>query len=228
MADKGLILMVEDDKELLNANKLLLENEGYSVITAERLSAAWEQLAAHKPDVILLDIMLPDGSGLNFLVELRKTSMIPVLMLTALDSDADVVQGLEVGGDDYLVKPFARSVLLARVGALMRRARATEVMEYGTLKLNMKALAANLNGVDLMLTQKDFSLLRYFTQNENRFITSEQLYEQVWNQPLNENTQAIRSATSRLRSKLAGSGYTIVSVRGKGYCFQKSDDESIF
>lgn len=217
---KSTVLIVEDDRGLLEANRLLLEAEGFEVLVAQRLVKAREWLSVQKPDMIVLDIMLPDGNGIDFLAELRRTSAVPVLILTALDGEGDVVNGLEAGGDDYLTKPFSRSVFLARVHTMLRRARAAEVVKYGPLTFHMQSLSVYLNGADMMLTQRDFALLRFLVQHESRFLSAEYLYEQVWQLPMNQDTQAVRSAASRLRTKLAGSGYTIVSERGKGYCFQ--------
>lgn len=220
MKNKGIILIVEDDVKLLNANSLLLEAEGYEILAAERLSEAREQLAAQKPDMIVLDIMLPDGSGLDFLAELRRTSFIPVLLLTALDTDEDIVKGLEAGGDDYLIKPFSRSVFLARIQTILRRARVAEVAQYGPLTFDMKSLTAYLGGEDMLLTKNDFALLLFLVKNKNSYWKAEDLYKEVWGRAMNENSQAIRSAASRLRAKLTDTDFTIINERKKGYCFQ--------
>jgi DNA-binding response OmpR family regulator len=218
--NKGLVLIVEDDVKLLDANRLLLEAEGYEVTAAKSLSEAGERLAAQKPDIAVLDIMLPDGSGLDFLTELRRQSAVPVLLLTALGTDRDVVKGLEAGGDDYLVKPFSRGVFLARIATLLRRARSADVAEFGSLTFDMKSLTAYRSGVDMLLTKNDFALLLYLVRNENSYMKAEHLYKEVWGKDMNQDSQAIRSAASRLRAKLEGSGHTIVNERKKGYSFR--------
>lgn len=224
----GLILLVEDNEQILRGNERMLKRRGYHVLTAMTLGEAWERLSAsasggkHSVDAIVLDIMLPDGSGLDFMRELRLKSNIPILLLTGLTTPEDVVRGLSDGGDDYLTKPYDFAVLLARVKALLRRAgRLPDVMTKGALKLDIVSGQALLNDCDLLLTQKDFALLLIFIQNEDKVMSAEYLYEKVWKSPLGDDTQALKSAISRLRKKLTGSGYTIVPQRYEGYAFEQ-------
>jgi DNA-binding response OmpR family regulator len=177
------------------------------------------------PDVIVLDIMLPDGNGMDFMREIRLTSNIPILLLTGLATPEDIVRGLTEGGDDYLTKPYDFSVLLARVEALMRRAgRFPDVIKKGPLHMNVMVGQATLHGDDLLLTQKDFALLLLFIQNEDRAMRAEYLYEKIWQAPLKGDTQATRSAISRLRKKLGGSGYVISFVHNEGSRFERETD----
>lgn len=218
----GLILLVEDNEQILFGNQRMLKRRGYDVMTALTLREAWERMEEAAPDAIVLDIMLPDGSGLDFMGSLRRKSDIPVLLLTGLTTPEDIVRGLSEGGDDYLTKPYDFTVLLARVEALLRRAgRLPKALQKGFLKLDVMAGQALLHDVDLLLTQKDFALLLLFTQNEGKPLSSECLYENVWKAPMNSNTQSIKSAISRLRKKLIGSGYAITSMRGEGYLFER-------
>ena len=217
-----LILLVEDNEQILYGNKRMLKRRGYDVMTALTLHEAREHMEASKPDVIVLDIMLPDGSGLDFMREFRKTSNTPILLLTGLTTPEDIVRGLTDGGDDYLTKPYDFEVLLARIAALLRRAeRLPEMLTKGALTLDIVSGQAHCNGENLLLTQKDFALLILFVQNEEKTMSVEYLYEKVWKSPLNGDTQAIKSAVSRLRKKLDGSGYTISSIRGEGYLFER-------
>lgn len=119
---KGLILLVEDNAQILHGNERMLRRQGYEIVSAMSIHDTWIAMGEHKPDAIVLDIMLPDGSGLDFMRELRQTSDIPILLLTGLTTPADIIQGLSDGGDDYLTKPYDFGVLLARVDAMMRRA----------------------------------------------------------------------------------------------------------
>lgn len=218
----GLILLVEDNEQILSGNERMLKRRGYDVKTALTLREARDRMSEAVPDAIILDIMLPDGSGLDFMRELRQHSNIPVLLLTGLTTPEDVVLGLSEGGDDYLTKPYDFGVLLARVEALLRRAgRLPEVLQKGPLKLDVMASQALLHGEDLLLTQKDFALLLLFTQNEDKVMSVEYLYEKVWKSPLNDNTFALKNAVSRLRKKLEGFGYTISATRGEGYSFHR-------
>ncbi len=218
------ILLVEDNEKIMYGNKQMFEWEGYQTDTAGTLHDAYTLIDGRRPDAIILDIMLPDGSGLDFMRKLREGehSGIPVLLLTGLTTKEDVIRGLSAGGDDYLTKPYDFPELLARVEALLRRAsRVPELITKGRLSLDVTADVAMADGVDILLTQKEFALLLLFTQNENRFITGEYLYEKVWKSPLLQNSNALKTTINRLRSKIIGSGYCIAWSRGEGYRFEK-------
>ncbi|MDR0946903.1 MAG: response regulator transcription factor [Ruminococcus sp.] len=220
---KALILLVEDNEQIQRGNEWLFTKEGFDVMTALTLREARERMSEKMPDAIVLDIMLPDGSGLDFMRELRQTSNVPVLLLTGLTTPEDIVRGLTEGGDDYLTKPYDFNVLLARVEALLRRAgRLTEVLQKGTLKLDVMSGQANVNGVDLLLTQKEFALLLLFMQNEKQALSLEQIYEKIWKAPIGNDTRALRKQISNLRSKLeeADCDYTLNTVYGGGYRFE--------
>jgi DNA-binding response OmpR family regulator len=218
----GIILLVEDNEQILYGNDRMLKRRGYDTMMALTLREARECMIKIAPDVIVLDIMMPDGSGLDFMRELRRESNIPVLLLTGLTTPEDIVRGLTEGGDDYLTKPYDFNVLLARLEALLRRSgRITEVVQKGPLKLDVLAGLAFINGGDLLLAQKEFSLLLLFVQNEGEIMSAEYLYEKIWKTPFINATQAIKSAVSRLRSKLIDSGYTISAIRGEGYVFRR-------
>ena len=224
MIDGTTILLVEDDGKLLNANRLLMERGGYRVFTAECMSEAKKRMKEEPPDLIVLDIMLPDGSGLDFLAEIRRTSRAPVLLLTSMATNTDIMRGLEAGGDDYLPKPFDVGVLLVRVKALLRRASVVpETLKFGALKLDTASGVASLNDEDLLLSQKEFSLLLLFIQNEGKAMGADYLYEKVWKAPLNNNTGSLRFQISQLRKKLEGSGNRIVFSHGAGYCFERGE-----
>ena len=218
------ILLIEDNEHILRGNKQLLEWEGYEVFTAMSLNEAHATLSSQEPDLIVLDLMLPDGSGLDFIRVMRNSSksITPILILTGLNTNDDIVRGLSSGGDDYLTKPYDFPVLLARITAILRRAeRVPETITKGGLSLNLTANAASLNGENLLLAQKEFALLLVFIQNEELFISSDYLYEKVWQAPMTGDSQALKSAISRLRDKLKGSGFNIVWVRGEGYSLIK-------
>ena len=216
------ILLVEDNEQIMQGNERMLKRRGYEVITALTLAQARIAICAQMPDLFVLDIMLPDGSGLDFMAELRKYSQTPILLLTGLTTPEDIVRGLTAGGDDYLAKPYDFGVLLARVEALLRRAQ--QVPEYihkGRLRLDVTADVATLDGDDLLLSQKEFSLLLIFLQNEERFISAEYLYEKVWNQAMAGNSNTLKTTINRLREKIKSSGYRIAWSRGEGYCFER-------
>lgn len=200
----------------------MLIRRGYEVISALTIAHARSAIQKQMPDLFVLDIMLPDGSGLDFLAELRRHTRAPVLLLTGLTTPKDIVRGLTAGGDDYLAKPYDFGVLLARVEALLRRAeKIPEKLVRGRLCLDVAADVATFDGNDLLLTQKEFLLLQIFVQNEGRFITAEYLYEKVWKQPMTGDSNALRSTLKRLRAKLEGSGYCIALSKGEGYQFER-------
>jgi DNA-binding response OmpR family regulator len=215
------ILCVEDELKILNNNRVALTRAGYEVLTAMNLAQAREHLSRGPCGAIVLDIMLPDGNGLDFLMELRAAgSKIPVIMLTAWGENADVARGLRAGANDYLGKPFDYEVLLARVEALFRNVeQIPESLEKGPLKLDIAAGRAFLNGADMLLTQKEFSLLLIFAQNEGRTMSAEYLYEKIWGQPMANDANAVRIAVSRLRKRLSGTGYSLNSEHKEGYRF---------
>ena len=221
--NRSSILLVEDDRNIQDFNKELLEEQGYAVALAMDLAEARKIFAARTPDLIVLDVMLPDGSGFDWLVELRETSRVPVLMLTAKGELAYKLQGYDSGADDYLPKPYDYEEFIARVGALLYRTKQVpERIALGVLSIDTVSKRAFLYDTDLMLTAKEFSLLDFFTQNESRLMKAEYIYQKVWGQPMAGNSTAIRTTASRLRNKMKGSGYTIsFNVQNDGYCFEK-------
>ncbi len=216
------ILLVEDNEQIMRGNERMLTRRGYKAVTALTLGEARKAVEAQMPDLIVLDIMLPDGSGLDFMGELRRYSKIPVLLLTGLTTNEDVVRGLTAGSDDYLAKPYDFGVLMARVEALLRRSeQIPEKLTRDRLSLDVAAGVAALDGTDLLLTQKEFALLMIFTQNEGRFISAEYLYEKAWKQPMLGDSQALKKTVFNLRKKIENSGWCIECSRGEGYCFER-------
>ncbi len=216
------ILLVEDNKRILYGNKRMFEWAGYETDAALTLADARKACDVQMPDLIVLDIMLPDGRGLDFMNELRRHSQVPVLLLTGLTAPEDIVRGLTAGGDDYLTKPYDFDVLLARAEALLRRAEnIPEKLTRGRLSFDIMADVAMLDGVDLLLTQKEFALLLIFAQNEEHYISADYLYEKVWKAPQSGNSQALKKTIHRLREKIKDSGWCIEWERGEGYSFER-------
>jgi len=217
------ILLVEDNEDIQEINQRFLTRRGYTVRLAFSLAQARQDIEENRPDAIVLDIMLPDGSGLDFLSELKEQGInIPVLLLTALSESSDEVRALEEGGDDYLAKPYENNVLAARIEALLRRAeRVPETVTKGALKLETYSGQAMLNGENLNLTRKEFDIILLLAQNEDCLLSTESLYEKVWGQPMMDDNNAIRTVISRLRTKIEHSGYVIEPLRGKGYIVTK-------
>jgi DNA-binding response OmpR family regulator len=223
-SESRLVLLVEDNEQIMAGNKRFLERQGFDIAAAMTLAETRAHMEKRRPDVVVLDIMLPDGSGIDFMGELRESENpgIPVLLLTGLTTKQDIVNGLKAGGDDYLTKPYDFSELLARIEALLRRsARVPETISKGRLSFDMTANVAMLDGTDLQLTPKEFALLLMFIQNEERLIDMESLYEKVWKRQMAGDSQAVKKTVNRLRPKIKGSGYCIVSSKSEGYCFEK-------
>ncbi|MCL2813495.1 MAG: response regulator transcription factor [Oscillospiraceae bacterium] len=229
MRDKKTILLVEDEPGIMWVNSSMFKELGYEVISAESLAETRARLADSSPDVIVLDLMLPDGNALDFMPELRKKTTAPVLMLTALIKKDERLAGLRAGGDDYITKPYDNEELCARVAAFLRRddmmnkKPPSDIFRHDSITLNIVAKQAYMGGKSMELSGKEFSLLQIFVKNEDKTLTKEYLYEAVWEQKLCDDDRVIRSTICRLRKKLekANCRYDIVSTRGEGYIFIK-------
>ena len=227
MDSKGTVLLVEDNEGLNDANSQALKLRGYSVLTAESLARARELLAQGAPDVILLDIIMPDGCGIDFCEEIRGRTKAYILFLTARTSHEDMVRGMTGGGDAYITKPFHPEEMLVKVDAAVRRRdiekASVKTLTFGKLSLDVIAVHASVDGVPLRLTRKEFSLLLVFAQNEGTTLSAEYLYEEVWGLPMFDYDKTLRKHISELRNKLdAGNcGHTVTTVYGKGYRFEK-------
>lgn len=226
MEDKT-ILLVEDNEELNEINRRALVLKGYSVLSAKTLGEAREYLSDYSPDVILLDVMLPDGDGIDFCKEIRDKTDAHILFLTSRVEHEDRVRGLETGGDDYITKPYHPEEMISRVAAAIRRREMSKTTpkDYaiGSLTLDIVAGMAYVNGNNLRLSTKEFALLYLLSQNEGKTLTSEYLYETVWKLFLNNDVRPLRTQISELRRKMANANceYTINAVYGKGYCFER-------
>lgn len=218
---KGKILIVEDNKEILYTNKTLLELEDYEVFTATSLESARKQNAEHYPDLIILDIMLPDGNGKDFCREIRSGNDVSILFLSALNNKNDVLDGLKAGGDDYLPKPYLMDELLLRVNSLMRRRKNVEyTFTCGNLKLFHFSAKAELNEEDLYLKPKEFRVLELLCTNPGKVFSPEEIYLTVWGVSGNNNYQPLYNVISSLKSKLSGFDYAIAKI-SDGYIWVK-------
>lgn len=218
----GYLLTIDDEKLIQAGNKRALERYGYSVSQAYTLSQAKSFISQKMPRAISLDIMMPDGNGLEFLRELRQMSNTPVLILSSKAMSEDIIEGFEAGADDYMPKPYDINVYIMRMAALVRRASLVpDVIEMGPLMIDVLANKAYLHGEDLRLQQKELSLLQLFVQHPGIILNSEYLYEKVWGEKMLAVRNPLKVAISKLRKHLAGSGYTIISSRFEGYCFEE-------
>jgi len=221
---RPLILIVEDDERLNNIHKYLLETEGYQVLTAHTLFEARALMASNVPDVILLDVTLPDGKSFDFCRDIRPNTNAHIIFLTAITDPHSEMEGLDAGGDDYLRKPYGIELLCKRVKIGLRNRRSPnesrELIERGILVLDPIAGRANIEGQDLELTNKEFAVLLYLVQNEGSVSDIEELYEKVWGKQHYSDKNTIQVVVSRVRKKIEPAGYSIFLKRGKGYSFE--------
>ncbi len=220
----AVLLLVEDNREIMNINATALKMRGYEVLGAKNLKAGRELLAENDVDLIVLDILLPDGSGLDLCRELKQTRNTPILLLSALSTNDNIIEGLRTGGDDYLPKPYDVDVLLARIEALLRRAGSVpETLTLGPLTLDIVSGIAYLDRENLLLTQKEFAVLFLLVKNVERVVDKEDIFSAVWGQTTNDDRTALWTVISRLKKKLqpAQTGITISLRRPKGYILER-------
>jgi DNA-binding response OmpR family regulator len=215
------VLVVEDDEEIAQVLQRSLRLEGYEVRVAGDGEAALDQSAAFNPDLVILDLGLPKLDGMEVARRLRATDDVPILMLTARDALEARVEGLDAGADDYLVKPFERQELLARLRALLRRRppRGSASVVVGDLALNPDTHEVSRAGREIDLTQREFELLEYLMRNERIVVPRQRLLEEVWGYDPFATTNTIEVLVSNLRRKLESGGEArlLHTIRGAGY-----------
>jgi two-component system OmpR family response regulator len=227
MADNK-VLVVEDDPNLRETLKYNLCKEGYDVITASDGEKAIEVARREKPDLLILDIMLPKINGFEVCRILRKEVTMPILMLTAKADETDKIVGLEIGADDYMTKPFSMRELLARVRAMLRRTKMTEVstavekasLKIGNLEVNIARHRASLSGAALELSPKEFDLLAFLSKNKGLVFSREQLLEKVWGYDYAGDSRTVDVHIRWLRQKIETDPTHpkyFITVRGTGY-----------
>ncbi len=226
------ILVVDDDINICELLRIYLEKEGYTVILAHDGEKGIEKFNAAKPDIILLDIMLPVMDGWQVCREIRKKSNVPILMVTAKSETFDKVLGLELGADDYIVKPFDAKEVVARIKAVYRRAgqSAPEVeakeVSYDKLQVNMTRYELKVDGKVLDTPPKELELLFYLASNPNRVYTRDQLLDEVWGFEYYGDSRTIDVHIKRLREKLEGVSdkWVLKTVWGVGYKFETTEE----
>jgi DNA-binding response OmpR family regulator len=223
------ILLVEDDVPLAALLGEYLSGQGYRVETLHAGAEVKKRVVAGSPDLVILDLMLPDMSGLDICRSLREGWRGPILMLTAMKEDADVVLGLELGADDYIGKPVAPRVLLARVRALLRRSSSdlnSEMLESGPLRVNVPSRSATLNGELLDLTTTEFDLLTILARRAGRVQKRSILVEELRGIGFDSFDRSVDVLVSRLRRKLGEHEGMIKTVRGMGYMLSSDPGRS--
>jgi two-component system response regulator MprA len=222
-----IILVVEDDRRIRDLLRRGLLFEGYKVETAEDGESALRAMREHEPDAVILDLMLPGIDGLEVCRRLRQASNVPILMLTARDTVPDRVTGLDAGADDYMVKPFAFDELLARLRAIFRRHRLespTDTVRFADVTLNPRTRQVFRSETEIQLTAKEFDLLELFMRHPNQVLTSEVIYEHIWNYDFGGESNIIEVYVRYLRTKLEieEKPRLIQTVRGVGYALRET------
>jgi DNA-binding response OmpR family regulator len=216
------VLVIEDETSIASFIAAYLRNAGYVVKTAATAQAALLQLAAESPALVILDLNLPDGDGVELCRRIRKTSDVPILMLTARDDDIDKIIGLEVGADDYMTKPFNPRELVARVKSILRRAaperrrNESDAMQHGDLSINAGKREVHVGEEEIRLAPKEFDLLWELLDHRGIVLTRDQLLERVWGYTFAGDTRTVDVHVRQIRRKL-GDASPIVTVWGVGY-----------
>jgi len=222
------ILVVEDEESFRDALSYMLRKEGFEVHLAENGPAALESFDRHGADLVLLDLMLPGLSGTEVCRALRARSTVPVIMLTAKDSEVDKVVGLEIGADDYVTKPYSTRELVARIRAVLRRHGEPDelvpaTVEAGPVRMDVDRHVVSVDGQQVAMPLKEFELLELLLRNAGRVLTRGQLIDRVWGSDYVGDTKTLDVHVKRLRSKVEpdpGVPKHIVTVRGLGYKFE--------
>lgn len=219
----ALVYIVEDDINIREIESFSLKNSGYTVEEFEDAKKFWKRINEKLPDIILMDVMLPDEDGLTAVEKLRKrsdTRRIPVLMVTAKTSELDRVKGLDIGADDYLVKPFGVMELISRVKALLRRTiQLNDVKLYtlGDIELDDEKRKVSVDRQDIELTYKEYELLKYFLNNVGIVLQREDIMVKIWGTDYEGESRTLDMHIKTLRKKLGESGSRIKTIRNVGY-----------
>ncbi|MDI9494978.1 MAG: response regulator transcription factor [Bacillota bacterium] len=222
------ILIADDEADIRNLVKITLEENGYTVLTAQNGKEAWDILRTRDVNLVILDVMMPVMDGFNLLLKIREHSTIPVMFLTARTEDMDKVLGFKLGADDYLTKPFSIAELVARVGAQLRRnneylsskEKANTRITYGSLSIDKEKCCAFKDGEMIELGAKEYKLLLHFMENPERVFTKRQLYHAVWDEEYYFDDNTVMVHISRIRNRIEDDPQEpkyLKTIRGIGY-----------
>lgn len=222
------ILLVEDEESLADPLAFLLRKEGFDVVIAGDGPSALVEFDRNAIDIVLLDLMLPGMSGTDVCKRLRAVSSVPVIMVTARDSEIDKVVGLELGADDYVTKPYSSRELIARIRAVLRRGGETieesdEILGSGRIHMDVKRHTVTVDGEEISMPLKEFDLLEYLMRNSGRVLTRGQLIDRVWGADYVGDTKTLDVHIKRLRSKIEpepSAPCHVITVRGLGYKYE--------
>jgi two-component system KDP operon response regulator KdpE len=222
--DRARVLVVDDERQILRALKVILREAGYDAIEASTVEEALDRASVRPPDAAIIDLMLPDGSGVELCRRLREWSTMPILVLSAIGEEDAKVEALEAGADDYVTKPFGPRELVARLGAALRRAGdapGEPTIEVDGLEVDLNARVVRRDGEEVHLTPIEFDLLRTLVRHRGRLMTHRALLVEVWGPQYADDTQVLRAHIANLRRKIEPSGERryIRTDPGVGYRF---------
>ncbi|OGR84287.1 MAG: DNA-binding response regulator [Elusimicrobia bacterium RIFCSPLOWO2_01_FULL_54_10] len=223
---KEKILIVEDEKEIVKLLTYNFEKEGYQVLTASDGEAGLALAKSKRPQMIILDLMLPKVDGIEVCKQIRRDSQVPIIMLTAKKEETDRVLGLELGADDYVTKPFSVRELVARVKSLFRRSKEkaweTKLVQIGKLEVDLERYEVKLSGKLVELSSKEFTFLKILLSAQGKVLTRDQLLESVWGyeQASEIDTRTVDQHVARLRVKLGSEASRLATVKNIGYKFK--------
>ena len=224
------VLLIDDDIDTLRLNKIIFINAGAQVVTANDGLEGISKLHSHRPDLVILDVMMPGGSGFEVCKQIRKISNVPVIMLTALGQEQNELDGLDAGADDYLSKPYNPEILLARAKSVIRRSEQNDNKSFATdyddgyLKIDFEKHQVLINSKLIKLTPIEFRLLAYLEENAGRVLTFANILQHVWGNEYQGSDDYVHIYVSHLRRKIeqdTKQPHYIISVRGVGYLFEK-------
>lgn len=234
MPTKKTIYIADDEKNIREAIKTFLESEGYAVSAFENGSRLLAAFQAAPCDLVILDVMMPGMDGFAVCTELRKSSTVPIIMLTARDSDLDYATGLSLGSDDYFTKPFSAMSLVMRVRAIFRRIEFEKqntgrpddarTLSFGDLKMDLRGKSVSSVGKELSLTPNEYDLLKYLMEKNDRAVSRDELLESIWGYNTEIETRATDDTVRRLRRKLEHSNVVIEAVWGFGFRLKVRDE----
>jgi DNA-binding response OmpR family regulator len=224
------VLLIDDDIDTLRLNRIIFINAGAQVVTANDGLEGISKLHSHRPDLVILDVMMPGGSGFEVCKQIRKISNVPVIMLTALGQEQNELDGLDAGADDYLSKPYNPEILLARAKSVIRRSEQNDNKSFATdyddgyLKIDFEKHQVLINSKLIKLTPIEFRLLAYLEENAGRVLTFANILQHVWGNEYQGSDDYVHIYVSHLRRKIeqdTKQPHYIISVRGVGYLFEK-------
>ena len=226
------ILVIEDEPDIRKTLEYNISQEGHTVFTAGSLHDAEKILQSQSLSLVLLDLMLPDGSGLDFCRKLKtnsKTESIPVIILTAKDDEVDKVVGFELGADDYVTKPFSVRELILRIKAVLKRGEVKKDIveverQFGDLKIDIESHEVYVDEIQIKLTALEFKLLNQLVETRGRVQSRDQLLTEVWGYSAEVTTRTVDTHIKRLRNKLGSMGKYVQTIRGVGYKFSRIPD----